>query len=259
MTFLVALLNIEDNFAPDPDRPGWLDKSAANAPDGWTPPTQCRELVALADHRPSRSADPGAGPEATSGYRMTAGETLGYWHERIREVKGPDVAVIALGDFNDDPFDRSVSAHAVALRERGDVLRADSAKLYNLAWRYLTQDVIDHEGNPRTLDGTLYHDGDGAVFDQILVSPGLLSGKSGLKVLDDTAKIEAFPEMVDHRVSFGPRRFGLPKGNAAKNVTEDGFSDHFPVSVRERGSVTHPKAAVIDYGRGASTCLKNGR
>jgi hypothetical protein len=26
-------------------------------------------------------------------------------------------------------------------------------------------------------------------------------------------------------------RFGLPKGDAARNVNPDGFSDHFPVSV----------------------------
>lgn len=200
--------------------------------------TQCtfttkngREIVALANHWPSRSAPPGKGPEHSAGFRMTAGETLAYWHERIREEKGADVAVIAMGDLNDDPFDASVTNHAVALRERGDVARAESAKLYNLAWLYLTQDVVDHKGNPRTLDGTLYYGGDGNVFDQLLVSPGLLSGKSKLKVKPESARIEAFPEMVDHRVGEGPIRFGLPKGDAAKNVNVKGFSDHFPVSV----------------------------
>jgi hypothetical protein len=29
-------------------------------------------------------------------------------------------------------------------------------------------------------------------------------------------------------------RFGLPKGNAAANVTENGYSDHFPVTVTIR-------------------------
>jgi hypothetical protein len=37
--------------------------------------------------------------------------------------------------------------------------------------------------------------------------------------------------MVSHRVSEGSLRFGLPKGNPAKNIDEAGFSDHFPVAV----------------------------
>ena len=48
----------------------------------------------------------------------------------------------------------------------------------------------------------------------------------------ESARIEAYPEMVDHRVGEGPIRFGLPKGDAARNVNVDGYSDHFPVSVR---------------------------
>lgn len=189
------------------------------------------QLVVLANHWPSRSAPPGAGSQYSAGFRATAGETLGYWHERIREEKGADVAVLAMGDFNDDPFDLSLRVHAVALRERGDVERAQSAKLFNLAWGYLNQSVVNHRGQPREIDGTLYFGGDGNVFDQILVSRGLLAGPHPLKVRLGSARIEAVPDMVDHKVSEGPIRFGLPKGDAAKNVNTDGFSDHFPVSV----------------------------
>ncbi len=189
------------------------------------------ELIALANHWPSRSAPAGRGPQYSAGFRATAGETLGYWHERIREVKGDNAAIIAMGDFNDDPFDASLIVHAQALRERGDVARAQSAKFYNLSWRYLTQMVTDHQGNQRVLDGTLYFDDDANLFDQILVARGLLTGPGRLKAVEANAKIEAFPEMVDHRVGQGPIRFGLPKGNAAANVNTIGFSDHFPVSV----------------------------
>jgi predicted extracellular nuclease len=189
------------------------------------------ELIALANHWPSRSAPAGRGPQYSAGFRATAGETLAYWHGRIREVKGNDAAIIAMGDFNDDPFDDSLIIHALALRERGDVMRAQVGKFYNLSWRYLTQAVTDHNGNLRTLDGTLYFDDDANVFDQILIARGLLTGPSQLKVADASATVEAFPEMVDHRVGQGPIRFGLPKGDAAANVNTAGFSDHFPVSV----------------------------
>jgi predicted extracellular nuclease len=189
------------------------------------------ELVALANHWPSRSAPAGRGPEHSAGFRATAGETLAYWHERIREVKGGDAAILAMGDFNDEPFDASLVIHAQALRDRGDVARARSAKFYNLSWRYLSQTVVDHNGGERSLDGTLYFDGDANLFDQILVSRGLLGGAGRLRVVEASARIEAFPEMVDHRVGEGPIRFGLPKGNAAENVNIAGFSDHVPISV----------------------------
>ncbi|MDX2233462.1 MAG: hypothetical protein NW200_03085 [Hyphomonadaceae bacterium] len=189
------------------------------------------ELVALSNHWPSRSGGP---PSDSAGFRATAGETLGYWHERIREEKGADVAVIALGDFNDDPHDLSLRMHANATRERDDVERAQSARFYNLAWRYLTQAATDRAGAARTLYGTLYFQGDANIFDQILVSRGLLAGPGRLRVLDETARIEAFPAMVSTSKNEGPIRFGLPKGNPAKNINQDGFADHFPISVTVR-------------------------
>jgi endonuclease/exonuclease/phosphatase family metal-dependent hydrolase len=186
------------------------------------------DLIAMCNHWPSRSG----GTYESRGYRMTAGETLSYWHQRIWEERGNDIPIIALGDFNDDPFDESLQVHARATRERGDVERAQTAvRFYNLTWRYLEQLGQDHDGNPKLLHGTLYFNGNGNVFDQLLVSKGLLIQNSPIKVIEDTARIELFPEMVDHRVAYGPIRFGLPKGNAAKNVNTSGFSDHFPVSV----------------------------
>lgn len=186
-----------------------------------------QDLVALCNHWPAR----GGSAEHTSGFRATAGETLSYWHERIREELGDDVAVIALGDFNDDPFDNSIRYNANAWRERGDVERSRSARFYNLAWNYHSQQVIDHRGDARVIDGTLYYRSNGNVFDQILVNRSLLTGEGGLTIEESSARIETFPQMIDHRVSYGPIRFGLPRGNPDSNVNQDGFSDHFPVSV----------------------------
>lgn len=186
------------------------------------------DLVALSNHWPSRSG----GVYESRGYRMTAGETLSYWHQRIWEERGNTIPIIAMGDFNDDPFDDSILINARASRERGDVERAVTAvSFYNLAWRYLQQQGQDRNGKPKLLHGTLYFAGNGNVFDQLLVSKGLLIPGSPITVNETTARIELYPEMVDHKVSEGPIRFGLPKGNAAENVNTAGFSDHFPVSV----------------------------
>ncbi|MFQ1699824.1 endonuclease/exonuclease/phosphatase family protein [Loktanella agnita] len=184
------------------------------------------DIVMLCNHWPSRSG----GALESAGFRATAGETLGYWHQRIREECGSDMPVLAFGDFNDDPFDPSLRYNAVAWRERGDVERGRSAQFYNLAWDYLRFPVTDNRGRERMLDGTLYYRGDGNLFDQILVGKPLLTGGGSYQIVDGTARVEAFAEMVSPSVSQGPIRFGLPKGNVA-NVDTDGYSDHFPVSV----------------------------
>lgn len=186
------------------------------------------DLVALCNHWPSRSG----GTYESQGYRTVAGETLSYWHQRIWEERSNTIPIIAMGDFNDDPFDASLCVHARATRERGDVIRAKKApRFYNLTWHYLEQNAPDRNGRQRTLHGTLYYKGNGNVFDQILVSRGLLLSNSPIRVQENTARMEVFPEMVDHKISYGPIRFGLSKGNADKNVNPQGFSDHFPVSV----------------------------
>ncbi|MEJ2600131.1 MAG: hypothetical protein P8Z00_17490, partial [Anaerolineales bacterium] len=101
------------------------------------------DLVALCNHWPSRSG----GAYESRGYRMTAGETLSYWHQRIWEERESSIPIIAMGDFNDDPFDESLQYYARATRERGDVERAKTAvRFYNLAWRFLEQSGQDHNG-----------------------------------------------------------------------------------------------------------------
>lgn len=192
-----------------------------------------RELILLANHWPSRSG----GAIESAGFRATAGETLGYWHMRIQEEARDRTraCILAMGDFNDDPFDPSLRFNANSTRERGDVERARSAKFYNLAWEYLTWQTKAHDGSTRNMNGTLYHGSDGNVFDQILVGRPLLDGgAANFKVVDGSAHVVAFPEMVSHRTGEGSFRFGLPKGKPDKNLNLDGFADHFPIAVRLR-------------------------
>ena len=110
--------------------------------------------------------------------------------------------------------------------------RATSERFYNFTWEYLLTQATDKDGNDRVLEGTLYYDNNGNLFDQILANRPLLdSGTSDFKIVDGSAGIVAFPEMVSHLKGEGPIRFGLPEGDASSNVNEDGFSDHFPVGI----------------------------
>ncbi|WP_223421007.1 endonuclease/exonuclease/phosphatase family protein [Tateyamaria pelophila] len=189
-----------------------------------------RALVCLANHWPARSG----GVLESAGFRATAGETLAYWHGRIRE-EAPDgkrACIVAMGDLNDDPWDGSVCSNANATRERGDVERAQSPKFYNLSWEYLKWASSTRTGTERVLDGTLYYNNDGNIFDQILMSRPLLDGgDAAFKMISGTGGPEPIADMVSHRMGEGAIRFGLPKGNAARNVDATGYSDHFPVSV----------------------------
>ena len=146
--------------------------------------TSGNELVVMANHWPSRYGYSGA--ESSAGFRATAGETLSYWHKRILEEapSGNRTPVIAVGDMNDDPWDNSLTINARATRERGDVERAMSDRFYNFTWEYLNSKVVDKNGNTRELDGSLYFDGNGNLFDQILANRPLVdSDSSSFKVI----------------------------------------------------------------------------
>jgi len=192
------------------------------------------EFVAMCNHWPSRSG----GTAESAGFRQTAGETVAYWHARIREEKGDDVALIVMGDFNDDPEDMSVKLNARATRARPRVSSRRSVdRLYNLTDFYRESMIEAKNGRNRRIYGTLYYKGFPNLFDQIWVSRGFLSGTNAWEVDEDTAKIEAIPDMVNTSSSKGPIRFGLPRGKPEKNINQDGYSDHFPVSVIIRENI----------------------
>jgi endonuclease/exonuclease/phosphatase family metal-dependent hydrolase len=171
-------------------------------------------LILIGNHWPSRSG----GQYESEPYRYIAGETLAYFHQRIREEQGNDVAVIAMGDFNDEPFNRSIVKHALGQKTRAKVTRARSPKLLNLMWPLLGSGL-----------GTYYYSNEPNVLDQFLVSKGLLTGNSNISVRTNTVEIIRFPAMVNTGTYPIPIRFG--RGGTHN---PNGFSDHFPIGVQVR-------------------------
>jgi len=171
-----------------------------------------RLFVLLANHWPSRSND----EQKSAGYRAIAGETLAYFHQRILEVKGTDAPVLAMGDFNDEPFDESLTDYALALRSRTKVTNAQSPQFLNLMWPLMGQGI-----------GSLYYDNLPNVFDQFLANKNLIKRNASTKVLEDSAEIVRLPEMVYKGDYPKPIRFG----GMGNEVNENGFSDHFPITV----------------------------
>lgn len=168
------------------------------------------KLVLVGNHWPSRSA----GQYESEPYRMTAGETLAYWVERIREEIGEDVGIVAMGDFNDEPFNRSLTEYALSTSDHLRVTTGRNPYLLNLMWPILGDGT-----------GTHLFDGRWNLLDQILVSKGVVTGKCGWRV-EGRAKIEG-TDLMAGGARGGPRRFGIKPNERDL----DGFSDHFPVSV----------------------------
>ncbi len=171
-----------------------------------------RELIVIGNHWPARSA----GVYESEPYRILAAETLGYWHERIADIKGDDMPVLAMGDFNDEPFSRSLTEYALSTMQAAKVLNSRSPRFFNLMWPLHGQRL-----------GTHYFDNFANLLDQFLVSRPLLERRAPLRVDVASARIEAFPEMVGRGDYPVPRRFGRP----SSGLDRSGFSDHYPISV----------------------------
>jgi endonuclease/exonuclease/phosphatase family metal-dependent hydrolase len=175
-----------------------------------------RTWTVFANHWPSRSG----GHYESDGYRAIAGETLSYFHERAMEIHGKTTPVMALGDFNDEPFDESLTRHALSARQRETVIRGTKAPhLWNLTW-----DVAARE------EGTFYFKNQANVLDQVLVNKQMALKTAPIRVQPETVTVESgLPGIAKSRSgTLQP----IPFGGMGKPVNEDGYSDHFPISVQ---------------------------
>lgn len=173
-----------------------------------------RTWPVFGNHWPSRSG----GQFESAGYRQIAGETLGYFHQRVLEVHGADTPALAMGDFNDEPFDPSLVVHALSTRQRQRVVEADTPSLWNLTWSVI--------GDPP--DGTFYFNNEPNVLDQFMVNKNMATPNSVIRAEADSVEILRFPG------TFSTGKYPRPKpfGGMGKPVDENGFSDHFPIGMQ---------------------------
>jgi len=168
-----------------------------------------RQLVVLGNHWPSRSG----GQAESEAYRAMAGETLAYFHQRVLEVKGDTTPVLAMGDFNDEPFNTSLVNYALSQRVPSIVLKGQNPYLLNLMWALMGKGL-----------GTLYFDGPN-MLDQFLINKNWLKSTARFRVNPDTANIVKLAPMVDKKGQ------PIPFGGMGKPVNQNGFSDHFPIEI----------------------------
>jgi len=141
---------------------------------------------------------------------------LAYWIERIHEMQHSNVPIVVMGDFNDEPFNRSLTEYALSTNELQMFAPKKRNKyLLNLMWPFLAEGV-----------GSYQYEGEWNMLDQVLVNKPIVNGKSGWTI-SGPARIECRELMADPETG-APRRFGIKPTER----NQQGFSDHFPVSVQ---------------------------
>jgi hypothetical protein len=174
-------------------------------------------LCVIGNHWPARSA----GRLTSEPYRIIAAETLSYWLARIQEIHGRNAYVLVVGDFNDEPWDRSLVDYALSTVSRSKTNRARNPRLWNLMWPIAGAGVGSH-----------YFDNFPNLLDQALVTRGIGRTTSELRAEPGAAEVLHFPEMISGGLYPAPRRFGRPSQPAT--FDRDGYSDHYPIGVTLR-------------------------
>ena len=185
----------------------------AKAPELVEGPTQIADTIhVFVNHWPSRYS----GELETVGSRSCSAAIL---RSKVDSIcasmpDGYQAKVIMMGDLNDCPSDPSVY----------DVLKARHPSEMEEGC------FINLFGKPDGLgfEGTLKHQADWQIFDQIIVTPALMDDREGLHYQEGSARIFHADFMLENdetyhgkklfRTYIGPRYFG-------------GFSDHLPVYI----------------------------
>jgi endonuclease/exonuclease/phosphatase family metal-dependent hydrolase len=162
------------------------------------------------NHWPSRSS----GQLETENDRYAAAQLLKRLTDSIHAIN-PAAKILIMGDFNDEPRDKSLAENLNAQINWTDTL---PKVLYNLSGKI----------PPGPVKGTLKYQGEWNTFDQIIVSGSLLSNSRGISVNECGFRI------LTNQFLFEPDNTYLgykPFRTYAGFTYKGGFSDHLPVYV----------------------------
>jgi hypothetical protein len=171
------------------------------------------EIAIMANHWSARSEV----ASTSESSRIVAAQVLSHRIEVLLEKHGKNTPIVVMGDFNDQPFAKSLTDYALSCNSRTKVLHGQLPYLYNMMWPILGQ-----------RKGSLVYNSEPQLPDQILVSKGLLNSASGFRLTSDSAILEAEDVMTSGRY-LRPTRFGRPSN--ARIYDPKGFSDHLPISI----------------------------
>lgn len=211
-----ALIYRKDRFMPDTAE--WL---RVTLPDG----SATRDILHVSgrlfdktrlhcyvNHWPSRYG----GVVSSQARRMAAAITLAKSIESVFMAED-DPNILIMGDFNDEPGDATMK-RITGIKTPG---ARHQPAIVNLSVK--RSDLKDI--------GTIKHQGEWCVFDQLLVSGALIYGRNGLKIAENEAVIFSAGFLLEpDEVYTGHKPYRTYIGPAYLR----GFSDHLPVKVSIR-------------------------
>ena len=165
----------------------------------------------LVNHWPSRRE----GQEESEPNRLAAAKVLRGAVDQLLRADA-DANIVIMGDFNDDPDNKSITnVLGASLRTEG----VDEDDLFNAT-------ASQHIPSSR---GSLEFDNRWNLFDQLIVSGNLLQRDSKVQYIAGSADIFD-PEWM--QVGFGRAKDNPKRFIFRDKIQKDGFSDHFPVFLK---------------------------
>lgn len=156
-------------------------------------------------HWPSRRG----GEKRSMPNRMAAGELGRHIVDSLLAIS-PDARILYMGDLNDDPVNKSIT---MGLRATGDQALARGGTFFNPMHAPFKKGI-----------GSLAWRDSWNLFDQIIVSPALVSGAGG-RYTYYGVRVYNEPYLRQDEGNFA----GYPKRTFVGDTYQDGYSDHFPV------------------------------
>ena len=165
----------------------------------------------LVNHWPSRRG----GVKQSEPRRLTAAQAARATVDELLETD-PSANIILLGDFNDEPTNRSITE---GLRATGSVRKKDPSQLYN------TVAALDEQGR-----GSYQFRGNWNMLDQIILSQGLV--KDARVANDYHYRLESATVFAPEWLLQAEGKYqGYPDRTYAGDKYLGGYSDHLPVYI----------------------------
>lgn len=170
-------------------------------------------IAIIVNHWPSRYG----GEKRSSPKREAAAALTRHIADSLLNVD-PSMAIVVMGDLNDDPSNKSCSEVLGALRNMKDVQKGG---FFNPFWKKLDEGI-----------GSYIYRGGWDLFDQIIVNYNMLpEGASKLKFTRAEVLNKEFLLETEGKMK------GYPKRTFSQGIWTDGYSDHLPTEIFVRKEV----------------------
>ena len=170
-----------------------------------------QKVFFVVNHWPSRRE----GQEESEVYRVEVARQVKRVCDSITQ-KIPEALICLMGDFNDDPKDKSIKEVFHTKTQLSETTKDGFCN------------VMEPFYKPNE-SGTLEYQGKWNVFDQFLLSQSFSNPKSKVQYINNSATVFS-PEWL--KVGYGSHKDSPRRSVFRDEFRDDGYSDHFPIYMK---------------------------